>query len=133
MDSVVRPGQVRVGVPPQRDTTIHEPLEAQTQEGIEEGEIREDPRTYDNRQIRRCPSNAVYEDMYLVCDPTWVRDELHLDDRGPFFHDLRCGWTIGNSNMEEEVRYHCITAPRPHIHELMHLSSHDRNGWSIHR
>ena len=91
--------------------TIHEPLEAQTQEGIEEGEIREEPRTYTNRQIRRCPSNAVYEDMYLVCDPTWVRDELHLDDRGPFFHDLRCGRTSGNSNnMEEGEWYHSITA-----------------------
>ena len=44
MDSIVRPGQVRVGVPPQRDTSIHDPLEAQTQEGIE-GEIPQDPRT----------------------------------------------------------------------------------------
>ena len=52
MDSVVRPGQVRVGVPPQRDTTIHEPLEAQTQEGIEEeGEIREDPRTPTDKSV----------------------------------------------------------------------------------
>ena len=50
MDTVVRPGQVRVGIPSQRDTTIHRPLEGQTEEGIE-GEIREDPRTPTDKSV----------------------------------------------------------------------------------
>ncbi len=117
MDSVVRPGQVKVGVPSLRDTTIHEPLEAQTLEGIEEeGEIREDPRTPTDKSVdalRR--HNMKLRVQYLVCDPTWVGDELHLDDRGPFFHNLRCGRTSGNSNnLEEGERYHSITASRHH-------------------
>ena len=50
MDTVVHPGQVRVGIPSQRDTTIRRPIEAQTEEGIE-GEIREDPRTPTDKSV----------------------------------------------------------------------------------